>query len=99
MRKQLSIANCIVKLGSDGLIFESQEDSVPKTGAIPALNRNPKDVAGAGDSLLAASSLVLAAGGDLQEAAFIGSVAAAIQVSRVGNLPISSSEISKWIQE
>jgi len=49
--------------------------------------------------LLAASSLVLAAGGDLQEAAFIGSVAAAIQVSRVGNLPISSSEISKWIQE
>jgi cytidyltransferase-like protein len=44
MRKQLSIANCIVKLGSDGLIFESQEDSVPKTGAIPALNRNPKDV-------------------------------------------------------
>jgi rfaE bifunctional protein kinase chain/domain len=99
MRSELSVANCIIKLGSDGLIFESQEKGAhTKTGAIPALNSNPRDVAGAGDSLLAASSLILATGGGLKEAAYLGSLAAAIQVGRVGNVPIRSIDISRWLE-
>jgi rfaE bifunctional protein kinase chain/domain len=100
MRKELNIRNCIVKLGSDGLIFESDnKEGYAETGAIPALNRNPKDVAGAGDSLLAASAMTLASGGELKEASFIGSLASAIQVGRLGNMPIRSSDLLNLLNE
>jgi bifunctional ADP-heptose synthase (sugar kinase/adenylyltransferase) len=52
-----------------------------------------KDVAGAGDSLLVASALTLAAGGTIWESAFLGSLAAAIQVGRVGNIPVLVEEL------
>jgi hypothetical protein len=43
--------------------------------------------------MLAAASLALIAGGTAQECAYIGSVAAAIQVSRVGNVPLERSAL------
>ena len=58
-----------------------------------ALNLSPRDVVGAGDSLLISSALTLAAGGDIWEATLIGSVAAAIQVGRAGNTPLQKSEL------
>ena len=63
------------------------------TDRINALNSTPKDVAGAGDSLLITSALTLASGGSIWEAACLGSLAAAIQVGRVGNTPIRASEL------
>ena len=60
---------------------------------IGALNSAPKDVAGAGDSLLIASAMTLARGGNIWEAACIGSLAAAIQVGRLGNIPIRTEEL------
>ena len=57
------------------------------------MNTSPKDVAGAGDSLLITSSLALLSGANIWEAASLGSLAAAIQVGRVGNTPITSDEI------
>jgi rfaE bifunctional protein kinase chain/domain len=87
--------NVILKLGEDGVLIH-----VPLKGGkswdtdrIPALNSDPKDVAGAGDCLLVASSLVLCVGGTIWEAACIGSIAAAVQVGRVGNTPIEVAEI------
>jgi bifunctional ADP-heptose synthase (sugar kinase/adenylyltransferase) len=58
-----------------------------------ALNPSPKDVAGAGDSLLIAAAMTLAAGGNMWEAAALGSLAAAVQVGRVGNTPLRISEL------
>jgi len=91
----------ILKLGEDGiLIHVPLEDGVSwDTDRIPALNSNPKDVAGAGDCLLVASSLVLCAGGTIWEAACVGSIAAAVQVSRVGNTPIEIAEIASEFTE
>ena len=60
---------------------------------IPALNPMAVDVAGAGDSLLISSALTICAGGSIWDAGCIGSIAAAIQVSRVGNSPIQVDEI------
>jgi hypothetical protein len=37
--------------------------------------------------------MTLVTGGDIWAAAYIGSIAAAIQVSRVGNTPIRSDEL------
>jgi sugar/nucleoside kinase (ribokinase family) len=79
-----------LKLGADGVILNGKN---LKTDHIPALNENPIDVSGAGDSLLAASTLAFAAQEIASTAAFIGSLAAAVQVSRPGNVPVSNREI------
>jgi rfaE bifunctional protein kinase chain/domain len=97
-----SIANAkhvILKLGEEGaLVCPSSEPSQPwPPDQIEALNPNPKDVAGAGDSMLIASGMALAVGATIWEAACLGSIAAAIQVGRVGNTPISLAEIQAAI--
>jgi bifunctional ADP-heptose synthase (sugar kinase/adenylyltransferase) len=63
------------------------------TDQLPAFNSVPKDVVGAGDSLLACSSLTLAAGGNIWQSAYLGSLAAACQISRVGNSPLSAAQL------
>ncbi|HEY0008084.1 MAG TPA: hypothetical protein VGB55_05130, partial [Tepidisphaeraceae bacterium] len=51
------------------------------------------DPLGAGDALLAATSLALATGATLQQAAFIGSLAAAVEIGQVGNVPVNADAI------
>ena len=51
------------------------------------------DPLGCGDALLATASLALAAGGSLQAAAFLGSIAAAVEVQQVGNQPVDAEQI------
>ena len=43
--------------------------------------------------MMISSAMILASGGNIWEAATIGSIAAAIQVGRVGNIPITKIEI------
>ena len=62
------------------------------TDRLPALNYSPVDVAGAGDSMLITSGLTLATGGSAWQAAALGSIAAGIQVSRLGNKPLGKHE-------
>ena len=57
------------------------------------LNKNPVDIAGAGDSMLIASSLSMAISNDIWISALFGSMAAGIQISREGNIPINKNEI------
>jgi len=86
--------NILLKIGEEGVIIHADND-VNKdwiTDRIPALNSNPIDVAGAGDSMLIASSMALALKANIWEAALLGSIAAAIQVSRIGNIPLTTDE-------
>lgn len=64
---------------------------------IPALTPFAIDALGCGDSLLAAATLTLASGGSLLAAAFLGSIAAAAQAQRIGNIPISAADIRQSI--
>jgi sugar/nucleoside kinase (ribokinase family) len=57
------------------------------------MNSNPVDVAGAGDAMLSAASLSMALGASLWESAYLGSIAAAIQVSRTGNIPLGKDNL------
>ncbi len=86
-----------ITLGAAGVLVFDQDNHRDhiETDQLAALNRNPVDVAGAGDSMLIAGSMALALGANCFEAAYIGSVAAAIQTSRVGNVPIKQSEMLK----
>ena len=87
----------LLKLGSDGMIAQiaQKQDLMPHTERLGALNMNPVDVSGAGDSVLITASLALAAGATLWQASLLGNVAAFIQVGRVGNIPIKPSEITQ----
>jgi len=99
LRQQSAARNILLKLGEEGLLVHagSGKGDGWLTDRVSALNRAPRDVAGAGDSLLIASALALACGGSVWEAACIGSLAAAIQVGRVGNTPIQSKELLQEI--
>lgn len=96
LRTESSAKNILLKIGDEGVLIHSGESNRIDgwiTDRVNALNLSPRDVAGAGDSMLISSALTLAAGGDIWEATLIGSVAAAIQVGKVGNTPLQKSEL------
>lgn len=94
LREKASAQNVLLKLGEEGVIIHSRQDNNDwLTDRVPALNSAPKDVAGAGDSLLIASAMALACGANIWEAACLGSLAAAVQVGRVGNTPLRTEEL------
>lgn len=84
----------LLKLGGDGMIAQvGIGEKSPYTDRLPALNPAPVDVAGAGDSVLITASLALVSGGDLWQASLLGSLAAFIQVGRVGNVPLNPEDL------
>lgn len=93
--RQANSRNLFVKLGSEGLLIHAEvsEQSQWHTDRLPAFSLSAEDTAGAGDSLLAASALSLAVGATIWQAAYVGSLAAACQVDRLGNVPIKTSEL------
>lgn len=87
--------NVIMTLGEAGILI--QPGGNEETDQLPALNPMAKDVAGAGDSLLVVAALALAAGGNIWQAACLGSLGAAIQVSREGNIPLSADDMLRGL--
>lgn len=85
--------SAIVKLGEQGVLLHARSGKTFETDQIPALNSAPQDVAGAGDCMLVAASLALTVGANMWQAGLLGSIAAAIQVGRVGNTPITRAEL------
>lgn len=101
IRLQSKAKNILLKMGEEGLLINpaNQPDQDWLTDRLGALNTAPRDVAGAGDSMLVASALALACGGDIWEAAYLGTLAAAVQVSRVGNTPIRTKDLLQLLKE
>jgi rfaE bifunctional protein kinase chain/domain len=82
----------VIKLGEQGCVIVRREPEF-ETSSLRALNPNPVDVAGAGDAFLAAASLALVAGGTIWENAYIGSLSSALQISRIGNIPLRHEDL------
>ena len=94
LREKGKARHVIITLGAEGILIHSPEE--PKgliTDQLPAFNLAPKDVSGAGDCLLTCAAMALTAGADIWESAYLGSLAAACQVSRVGNTPLTAKEL------
>jgi rfaE bifunctional protein kinase chain/domain len=89
--------NVVITLGSEGLLVWGDKKSVYQADRLPAFNSSPKDPAGAGDSLFTSMSMALRAGIDVWESAYIGGLAAACQVSRVGNAPLTLKDLTDEI--
>ena len=93
-------ANCVIlKLGEQGVLLHGRRGSSWETDQIEALNSAPQDVAGAGDCMMVAASLAMTVGANLWESGTLGSLAAAIQVGRVGNTPITQAELLHELSE
>jgi len=95
LRSLAEAKHVLLKMGDEGLLVQSLSDGEEGiyTDQVPALNGAPKDVAGAGDSLLISSAMAMAVGASIWEMGLIGSLAAAVQVGRVGNKPLSANEL------
>lgn len=97
--RQTSARQAIITLGKQGLIaFDQHRDRRPDESwerqlrgeYLPSLCARADDPLGCGDAMLAAATLTLAAGGSLHAAAYLGSVAAAVEAAQIGNQPVTT---------
>lgn len=100
LRKNAQGKNIIITLGAEGLLIHSEilHKNEWMTDRLPAMNSTPKDSSGAGDSLLTCCAMSLAVGADIWQSTYLGALAAACQVGRVGNIPLSTREIESEIE-
>jgi rfaE bifunctional protein kinase chain/domain len=93
LARESGAENVLITLAEEGVLIYSPNLKQWSTDQVKSLNLNPKDVAGAGDSMLIATALSLAAGYNIWISTLLGSIAAGIQVGRLGNTPIKASEL------
>lgn len=95
LRKKSRAKNIIVTLDKEGVLIhaDSPKKEGYQTDRIEAMNKLPVDPAGAGDSLLTCAALTLATGSDIWQSAYLGSIAAACQVGKNGNTPLSVNDL------
>lgn len=96
LRTTVGARSILLKLGEAGLFlhgFDEESGAYIENDQVPALNPNPVETSGAGDSLLATTALAFAGGCDLYACAYLGSIAAAVHISQEGNVPISQAQL------
>ncbi|SDT85494.1 PfkB family carbohydrate kinase [Desulfobacula phenolica] len=95
LRNKALADNVLITLDKDGILIHAGASRPEKwvTDRLNAMNPVATDPAGAGDSLLTCSALAAAAGADIWQCAYLGSLAAACQVERTGNIPISIEDM------
>jgi rfaE bifunctional protein kinase chain/domain len=89
-----------ITLGGEGVFLHVPESDGKnwEDDRIPALNVNPVDVSGAGDAFLVSTAICLAVGASIWTATYIGSIASACQVGRMGNVPLSKDDLLQAIR-
>ncbi|MGZ5929377.1 MAG: PfkB family carbohydrate kinase [Rhizomicrobium sp.] len=98
IRKKAKASNVILTLGAEGLLVHASDGGEVFTDRLPAFNTAPKDPAGAGDSFFVSASLALTVDASVWCSAYLGSIAAACQVGRIGNIPITTSDIIQELE-
>jgi sugar/nucleoside kinase (ribokinase family) len=83
----------VITLGAEGMLIHANNTVGIFTDRLPAMNTAPRDPAGAGDSFLACASMALCVGVDIWQATYLGALASACQVSRVGNTPLTQADL------
>lgn len=95
LRQETNAKNVVITLGAEGILIHAQDADKEHwvTDRLAALNTAPKDSAGAGDSLLVCSAMAMALGRSIWESLYLGSLAAACQVGRIGNVPLRTEDL------
>jgi len=97
LRQKSRVRNVVITLAEEGMLIHAETSKKDKwlTDRLPSFNTTPKDVSGAGDSLLTCASMALAVGADIWQSSYLGSLAAASQIGRLGNIPITPDELKE----
>jgi D-beta-D-heptose 7-phosphate kinase/D-beta-D-heptose 1-phosphate adenosyltransferase len=89
-RRRLGCEHLLVTLGADGMALASANAPIRRA---PSLAREVFDVSGAGDVVAAWITLVLAAQGSIDEAAWLANVAASLAVGKRGTTSVAPREV------
>lgn len=93
LRKKAQAENVVITMGSEGVLVHALNSHDWLTDQLPSFNSAPKDTAGAGDSFLTCAAMGLCSGLDIWRSVYLGSIAAACQVARVGNTPLTQQDL------
>lgn len=93
--ERLGVHNLLLTLGRQGMVLVGRD--VNGVERIPSLAREVFDVTGAGDTVLAVVAVAVGAGASLADAARLATVAAGLEVSRPGAVPITADELLREI--
>ena len=91
--------NLILKLGSRGSMAANQKNFNDEIHTLDSFTDNAVDPVGSGDALLAYSSLSLLHKNCIGTASIIGSIAAAIECEKNGNIPVKVDEVIEKIKK
>lgn len=95
LKKAIGSEQMVVTLGSQGMkLFEGQT-----TRQLPTFAQNVFDVTGAGDTVIAAMAMALAAGWPLEKACYLANFAAGVVVGKVGCVPCELPELQEFISK
>lgn len=96
----------IITLGKQGLVTftpppraADAEMGRLSSEYLPAFSNRVVDSLGCGDALLATASLAMACGASLQAAAYLGSLAAGIEIQQVGNQPLTTERLADALSQ
>jgi rfaE bifunctional protein kinase chain/domain len=96
--KQVNSKNVLLKLNSNGILINSFFSSNSSyTDTIRAFNKNPTHTSGAGDSLLCVAALAYTLTEDIALSSFLGSLSAALQVSKKDSILISKENLFEYL--
>lgn len=95
IRYELSCKNLLITRGEHGMSLLDNEGHLTN---IATVAREVYDVTGAGDTVVAALALSLAAGASMYEAAVIANYAAGVVVAKVGTATVSLEELEQTLQ-
>jgi len=93
LHKKTNVKYIAITLAADGLFVSNYNNGNFVSDKLPAFTTKAIDPSGAGDCFFAITSLCLACGCSFWESAYLGSICAGIQVSKLGNQAISKKEI------
>jgi bifunctional ADP-heptose synthase (sugar kinase/adenylyltransferase) len=97
--KKVKSKNLILTLNKDGVLIQTLNRKKFSTDKIPSLALDVKDVAGAGDAMLISSALSMISGGSIWVSSYLGSIASALEIKKVGNVPLRMKELAEEVNK
>lgn len=94
LHERYRVRNLVITMSEDGMLL-SRDGRMLKQ--IPTAAREVFDVSGAGDTSIAALTLALAAGADLESASHFANSAAGIVVGKVGTAVVTPAELLAYV--
>lgn len=88
--RELDLDYAVITLDKDGIFLLGRDGTEL---AIPTEPKDVTDVTGAGDMVISVLALVVADGGQMEDAARLANIAAGIEVTKLGAVPVSRQEI------